>query len=183
MLVIDAQREVSTVYRGGSIGQTVSSVLWALAAALSTWHSHPWGMATLIIGGFFIFPVTTLLLRLLGRPASLSPENPFRALGIQVAFVLGASLLLLVPVIAFKPDWFFPGAMILVGAHYLPFATLYGQRSFLALGGLLVSGGVLLAMYWTGPLSTGGWLTALVLVLFAVIEAFETRGARTALTT
>jgi hypothetical protein len=80
-------------------------------------------------------------------------------------------------------QWFFPGAMILVGAHYLPFATLYGQRSFLALGGLLVSGGVLLAMYWTGPLSTGGWLTALVLVLFAVIEVFEIRGARTALAT
>jgi hypothetical protein len=180
MLISDAQREVRTVYRGGSLGQAVAAAIWAAAAGLSTWYSHPQGMAALVLGGFLIFPLTTLLLRLLGGRASLSAANPFRALAIQVAFVLGLSMPLLVPLAAFKPEWFFPGAMILVGAHYLPFATLYGQKSFLALGALLVTGGVLLAMYWTGPSSTGAWLTAGALLVFSVIEGLEARSPVTA---
>jgi hypothetical protein len=48
--------------------------------------------------GFFIFPLTQMLLRLSGRHASVSKENTFSSLGMQVAFVLPFSMLLLVPV-------------------------------------------------------------------------------------
>jgi len=48
--------------------------------------------------GIFHLPVTQMLLRLSGRRASVSRENPFKSLGMQIAFVLGFSMLLLVPV-------------------------------------------------------------------------------------
>ena len=85
--------------------------------------------------GGFIFPLTRMLLRLSPRRAFVSTENPFTSVGIQVAFVLPLSMLLLVPVGLYRLGWFFPALMvILVGAHYLPFATLYGMRTFLFLG-------------------------------------------------
>jgi hypothetical protein len=42
----------------------------------------------------------------------------------QVAFVLPLSMLLLVPVGLYRSNWFVPALMVLVGAHYLLFATL-----------------------------------------------------------
>ena len=61
------------------------------------------------------------MLRLSGRRASLSRENPFNNLGMQVAFVLPFSMLLLVPVGFYNLNWVFPALMVLLGAHYLPF--------------------------------------------------------------
>jgi hypothetical protein len=50
-----------------------------------------------------------------------------------MAFVLPFSMLLLVPVGLYNLNWFFPALRVLLGAHYLPFATLYGMRMFLFL--------------------------------------------------
>src|ERR1700680_4740448 len=128
MDIQDAQREVRSVYIGGFWGQLVSSVIWLVSATLGTWVTPKGSMLTVVIGGFFIFALTQMLLRLSGRRASVSRENPFNSLGMQVAFVLPFSMLLLVPVGFYKLNWFFPALMILVGAHYLPFASLYGMR-------------------------------------------------------
>ena len=42
-------------------------------------------------------------------------------------------------------NWFFPALMVLVGAHYLPFATLYGMPMLLFLAGILIAAGVVIA--------------------------------------
>jgi hypothetical protein len=110
-----------------------------------------------------------LLLRLSGRRASLSRENPFNHLGMQVAFVLPFSMLLLVPVGLYNLNWFFPALMVLLGAHYLPFATLYGMRMFLFLAGILIAAGVVIAHYFSGTFSPGAWVGGLALFVFAWI--------------
>jgi hypothetical protein len=51
----------------------------------------------------------------------------------QVAFVLPASMPLLVPVGLYRLNWFYPAMTILLGAHYLPFVFLYEMRMFAAL--------------------------------------------------
>ena len=98
MDIEDAQREVRSVYIGGFGGQLISSVIWLVSAALGTWVTPKASILTVVIGGFFIFPVTQMLLHLSGRRASVSRENPFNSLGMQIAFVLGFSMLLLLPV-------------------------------------------------------------------------------------
>jgi hypothetical protein len=122
-----------------------------------------------VIGGFFIFPLTLILLRFSPRRASVSAENPFVSLGMQVAFVLPLSMLLLVPVGLHRLNWFFPALMILAGAHYLPFATLYGMRMFLILAGILVAAGAVIAVYFAQTFSLGSWIGGLVLFVFAWI--------------
>jgi hypothetical protein len=167
MDIEDAQREVRSVYIGGFVGQLVSSVIWLVSAALGTWVSPKASILAVVIAGFFIFPLVQMLLRLSGRRASVSKENPFNSLGMQIAFVLGFSMLLLVPVGHFRLNWFFPALMILLGSHYLPFATSYGMRIFLVLAGILIALGVVIALYFAETFSLGAWVTGLTLFIFA----------------
>lgn len=167
MDIQDAQREMRSVYIGGFWGQLVSSVIWLASAAVGTWVTPRASILTVVIGGFFIFLLTQMLLRLSGRRARVSKENTFHSLGMQVAFVLPFSMLLLVPVGLYNLNWFFPALMVLLGAHYLPFATLYGMRMFLFLAGILIGAGVVIAQYFSGTFSLGAWVAGVALFAFA----------------
>jgi hypothetical protein len=169
MEVQEGQREVRLVYLGGFWGQLVSSIIWLASAALGTWLTPRASILAVVVGGFFIFPLTQLMLRLSGRRASVSAENPFHWLGMQVAFVLPLSMLLLVPVGLYRLNWFFPALMILLGAHYLPFAFLYGMRMFLFLAGILIGAGLLVAHSFAGTFSLGAWIAGGTLFVFAWI--------------
>jgi len=169
MDIQDAQREVRSVYIGGFWGQLVSSVIWLVSAMVSTWVTPRASILTVVIGGFFIFPLTQMLLRLSGRRASVSRDNSFHSLGMQVAFVLPFSMLLLVPVGHYDLNLFFPALMVLLGAHYFPFATLYGMRMFLFLGGILIAAGIVIAHWFSGTFSVGAWVAGLALFVFAWI--------------
>lgn len=169
MRIADAQREIRTRYVGGYYGQLVSGVLWLVSAGLAVWVGPRAAISTLVAGGFFIFPLTELLLRLAGERGSVSAENSLQSLGMQAAFVLPLSMPLLVPVGLYRLNWFYPGLMILLGAHYLPFVFLYGMRMFWVLGGALVAAGLMIAMYWSSTFSVGAWYTGVVLVVFAAI--------------
>ena len=169
MEIHEAQREVRSVYLGGFWGQLVSSVIWLGAAAMGTWISPKASILAVVIAGFFIFPLTQLMLRLSGRPASVSRGNPFHFLGMQVALVMPFSMLLLVPVAEFRLNLFFPALIILLGAHYLPFATLYGMRMFLFLAGSLLAIGVVVALWFATSFSLGAWLAGIILFAFAWI--------------
>ncbi len=173
MLVQDAQRHVRTVFMGGFWGQLVSSAIWLASAALATWSTPRAAMSTLVFGGFFIFPATLLLLRFTGGPASSatsSPQsNPLTKLGMQIAFTLPMTMLLLVPVTEFRLSLFYPALLILLGAHYLPFVFLYGMRMFIALCVILVSSGIVIALYLPQSFSLGAWVGGLTLFVFACI--------------
>lgn len=184
MDIQDAQREVRAVYIGGFWGQLVSSVIWLVSAALGTWVTPKASILTAIIAGFFIFPLIQMLLRLSGRPARVSKENPLHWLGMQVAFVLPFSMLLLFPVGRYDLNWFFPALMVLLGAHYLPFVFLYGMRMFWALAGILVAMGYVIAMYFAQTFSLGAWVGGFTLFVFAWVgRSIATTETRTQVAT
>lgn len=167
-----AQREVRTVYRGGSVGQLVSGLIWLASAAAATYGSHRAGIVLLVVGGFFIFPATTLGLRLLGGPWKLSRGNPLGGLAMQVAFVVPLCLPLVAGAAAHRIEWFYPAFMIVVGAHYLPFVFLYGMRLFWVLGFLMVGLGLWLARHPLGAFDSfggPGFVGGVVLLVFAAL--------------
>jgi hypothetical protein len=167
MEIQDAQREVRSVYIGGFWGQLVISVIWLASAALGTWATPKASILTVVVAGFFIFPLTQLMLRLSGRPARVSRENSFHSLGMQVALVLPFSMLLLIPVGNYRLNLFFPALMLLTGAHYLPFAFMYGMRMFLFLAGILMGVGVVIARYFSHSFSVGAWIAGVTFFIFA----------------
>jgi len=167
--VREAQLEVRRTFLGGFAGQLVSGLLWLVSAGFATWGTHRQAIVILVAGGFFIFPLTQLVLRVLGGPSSLPAENPLNALGMQVAFVLPLTLPLVGAAALYRLNWFYPAFMIALGAHYLPFVSLYGMRLFAFLAAILVAAGVALAMYAQDSFAAGAWLTAGVLLVFAVL--------------
>lgn len=175
MTISDAQRDVRTIFLGGFAGQLVSSCIWFASVGLATWYSIRAGIAGLVAGGFFIFPLTQLLLRAMGRPFSLPKGHPMNALAIEIAFIVPFSLPLIAAAALYRVNWFYPAFMIVLGCHYLPFMFLYGMRQFGALAGILISAGLFIGLYLPSSFSLGGWLTAVALLVFAFL------GRRTAL--
>jgi hypothetical protein len=156
-------------FLGGFAGQLVSGIIWLGAAAAGVWIGPRYGMALLFFGSMLIFPLTQGTLRWMGYPAKISPENGLWGLGTQTAFTVPVNFLLVGAATLYRENWFFPAAMIVVGAHYLPFVTLYGMKMFGILASLLVLGGAVLALYGPDVFSQGGWFTAAALIAFAFI--------------
>jgi hypothetical protein len=170
MNIVDAQRENRFRFSGGLYGQTVSGLIWLISAGFATWGSPETAILVLVVGGFFIFPITELLVRTVGTRSKLSSGNSLPQLGMQVAFVLPFSMPLLFPVSRFDLNLFYPALMILLGAHYLPFVFLYGMRMFAVLAAFLLGGGVIIAMYLSSSnFSIGAWYTGIVLLIFAAV--------------
>lgn len=157
------------MYRYGSVGQVVSGVVWLAAAALATWVSDGAGMAALFLGGATIFALTTLGLRLLGGPSALPKGHPMNSLAFQIAMTVPLGVLVVIVLGRDDPSLFFPGAMVIVGAHYLPFVFLYGLPAFAALGGALVVGAT--AVLYVAPDAGVGaaWATGALLVVVGLV--------------
>lgn len=175
MQIDQAQQDVRLVYAGGFFGQLVSGVLWLTAAAVGTFSAPTAAIAILLLGGILIFPLTTLCLRLAGRPTSLPAGHPMAGLATQIAFTVPLGLLVALAVTGYRLDWFFPASMVIVGAHYLPFVFLYGMRLYAALAATLTLGGMGLALWGPGWFSLGAWITGVVLVTFAFLLRAQVR--------
>jgi hypothetical protein len=169
MDIATAQRDVRTVFLGGFAGGLVSGTLWLVAAALGTWGTPRHAILTLVLGGFFIFPLTQAVIRWMGHRASLGHGHPMNALAMQIAFTVPLMIPVGLGATLHRTDWFFPSMMVIVGAHYLPFVHLYGMRIFAVLGGALVAGGFALGLWFPGRFALGGWLTGALLVAFAFV--------------
>lgn len=174
MTILEAQRDVRRVFRNGIVGAYVSAGVWLASAACATWIGERAGVISLVFGGMLIFPVTLAVLRLLGGPAGLPEGHPMNELGSQVALVLPLSMPVAGAAALFRLEWFYPAFIVLVGAHYLPFAFLYGMREFVPLALAMVAGGAAFAMLGAG-FAVGGWAMGGALLLFAILEGM-TRG-------
>src|SRR5262249_6075467 len=165
-------------FSGGFYGQAVSGLIWLVSAGFASWGSPRTAILVLVVGGFFIFPITELLIRTVGTRAKLDSRNLLPQLGMQVAFVLPLSIPLLVPVGHYDLNLFYPALMILLGAHYLPFVFLYGMRMFAVLAAALLGGGVIIAMYLASSFSIGAWYTGAILLIFAAVGNVLVRNER-----
>lgn len=169
--VAEAQAEMRSIYRRASIGLFVSGIVWLTAAASSQWISVGWGIAVMLGLGFFIYPLTQLALVVMGGPASVPRDNPLRDLSVQVPLV-GPMMLPLVGAAAlYRVEWFFPAMMLAMGAHYLPFAHLYGMKVFLAIAVLMAGGGVGVALWVPELAAPAAAATGALLVAFGAFES------------
>jgi hypothetical protein len=165
----EAQRELRTAFLGGFAGQLVTGVIWLAASAVSIFAAPRYGMAALFFGCMFIYPLTQLSLKLLGRSGSVPKENTLNDLARQLAFTVPINFLLVGAATLYREEWFFPAAMIVVGTHYIPFMFLYGIREFVILGGFMIVAGAGLALYGPSIFSLGGWLSGFAMIAFAFL--------------
>jgi hypothetical protein len=169
MDIRDAQLEMRTVFRGGCAGSLASFLLWAASGALSTWVSPRAGIITICAGGVLLFPLSLLILRLMGGRAALRRENPLAALARQTAFIIPLCLPLVGAAALYRLGWFYPALLIVVGAHYLPFVTLYGMLEYYVVGGLMIGAGLAIGYYAPENFTLGAWTGAGILLMSAYV--------------
>lgn len=157
------------MYLGGLVGQLVSAAVWVCSAAFASQHSMTAGIVAMVIGGFFIFPLTQLVLRLSGRPAALPAGNPLKELAVEVAIIAPLMLPLAGAAALYRIEWFYPAMMIAVGAHYLPFSFLYGMRHFIPLAVALIVAGLAVGIYAPQWSIFAAWFTAALLIVAAFV--------------
>jgi hypothetical protein len=164
----EAQAEFRSVFLGGSIGQFVTGFIWLVSAAAGMWGSKGAGILFLFLGGILIYPLTQLFLRLLGRGGAISPHNPFGKYFLHSVIAMGVTYPLVYAATLYDINWFYPAFMLATGAHYLSFILFYGMNQFGILAGILIGSAILIVMLLPGNFSAGGWLTGIILVLFAI---------------
>ena len=169
MNIINAQQEMRGNFFGRFTGQLVSGMIWLASASYRLWISPRYALGVLLFGSMAIFPLTQLVLRLLGRSAEAGPSHHLWSPGSQTVFTISINFLHVGAAALYNKDRFYPAEMIIFGAHYLPFITIYGMQLFAILAGLLVTAGTGLAFYFPSSGNIGAWITVLVLLIIAFI--------------
>ena len=137
MLISEAQENLRRAYVGGGPGVAISGVVWLVAAWIQDTHGVGTGFAALFFGGMLIFPVTKLVCRTVFRRENESPGNPFGMTVLESTVAMIGGLFAAWLFVSLKPALVFPLAAIAVGTHYFVFKTVYGDRSFWLLAGMV----------------------------------------------
>ncbi|WP_066593828.1 DUF7010 family protein [Cryobacterium arcticum] len=169
MSIAGAQADVRRIFRGGYSGPLVSAILWAGANTVYFLVSPGAAMAVLFFGGMLIFPLSAVILRLTSGSAMLPKGHPSTALAMQSAFTVPLGLLIAIALGSYEPILFFPASLIIVGAHYLVFMSLYGMRVFAVLAAALLLVGTVGIFVVPEIGAISGWIGAIVFAAFAPV--------------
>lgn len=154
MHIDEAQQDFRRAYVGGGPGVLVSGLVWLAAAITAQNQGVEPGFAALFIGGMIIHPVSTVLCRTFFGRAKEATGNPLVGAALESTIAMIGGLIAAWLLIPLRPEYVFAVAAIAAGTRYALFKTLYGDRLFWLLAGLM-SGVGLLVIFGGGllPLS------------------------------
>ncbi|MFV8346488.1 DUF7010 family protein [Flavobacterium sp. ZB4P13] len=160
----DAQGDMRDGYGYGSIGVFVSGIVWVFSSLIVNYHSSQKGIWTLIIGGMFIFPMATLIGKLIGIKGGHNKNNPLGKLAMEGTIWMIMCIPLAYGLSLIKVEWFFQGMLMIIAGRYLTFASIYGMRFYWVLGTILG-----LAAYTLFKMEAGSFPSALTGGLIEII--------------
>jgi hypothetical protein len=180
MTVDEAQRDISRAYVGGGPGVFVSAMVWMTAGLVERSSGIGIGFAVLFVGGMLIFPLSLFIARLVFRRAGESPDNGLARTALESTVAMIGGLFAAWLFLPLRPAYVFPLAAIAVGTHYAVFKTIYGDRLFWLLGGLVTIVG-LLGIFRADLLPIGPIfvVAAIELVFSIALTVRATRAGRT----
>lgn len=172
----DAQYDLRRAYIGAGPGVFVSASVWLTAAFVERSQGIATAFAVLFIGGMLIYPLSTLICRLLFKRDKEAADNPLGATVLECTVAMIGGLFAAWLFLPIRPDYVFPLAAIAVGTHYAVFKTVYGDTMFWILGGLITAVGVLsvlkIVSFPGGPILA----VAAIEMLFAVLLTMRAWG-------
>lgn len=133
----DAQGDMRNGYGYGAIGVFVSGIVWLLSSLIANYHSSQSAIWTLIIGGVLIFPLATLIGKLIGIKGGHNKNNPLGKLAMEGTIWMIMCIPLAYGLSLNKAEWFFQGMLMIIAGRYLTFASIYGIRIYWVLGTIL----------------------------------------------
>jgi hypothetical protein len=173
----DAQQDMKNGYGYGSVGVIVSGIVWLISSLAVNFYSSKNGIWTLMIGGMLIFPVATLIGKLIGLKGGHDKTNPLAKLTMEGTIWMIMCIPLAYGLSLMKVEWFFQGMLMIIAGRHLTFATVYGNRIYWVLGAMLgVAAYILFKLEATAFISalTGG-LIEIILGIIIYISYYKTR--------
>ena len=143
MDIAAAQADLRRSYIGGGPGAIVSGCVWFAAAAVVARHGIPTAFTVLFFGGMLIFPISTLIARVLFRRTKEAPGNPLGLTALESTIAMIGFLFAAWLFVPTAPQLVFPLSAMAVGTHYLVFKTAYGDRTYWVLGAAITLAGLL----------------------------------------
>lgn len=128
---------MSSAYRNGATGVLVSGLVWLTTAGVIYRFSTYQAIWALLVGGALIHPISTLVNRLLEGKVSTNKDNRLVSLAMEGTIFMLMSIPVAYGLASVRPAWFFQGMLMIIGGRYLTFHTLYGNKLYWLLGGLL----------------------------------------------
>ncbi len=164
----DAQKNMDSAYFGGAPGVLISGLVWITAGLVGVFHSAQFSMLALFFGGMIIHPMSVLMAKKLNRSGAHDTDNPLGKLALESTIILFVGLFLAFYVAKLSLIWFFPIMLLAIGVRYLAFQTLYGNKLYWALGGLLMFAGMLCILL-RAQFIYGAFIGGITEVVFAVL--------------
>jgi hypothetical protein len=179
MDVAKAQADLRRSYVGGGPGAIVSGCVWFAVAAVAARNGISTAFTVLFFGGMLIFPLSTLIARLLFRRAKEASGNPLGLTALESTIAMIGGLIAAWLFLPSAPQFVFPLSAVAVGTHYLVFKTAYGDRTYWVLGAAITFAG-LLDVFSHGRLPGNTILTVgMIEVLFGALLTWRERATHT----
>lgn len=141
MTIGEAQEDNRRAFVGGGPGACISGVLWLIAAFVQRQRGVGVAFAFLFFGGMLIFPLSQLASRHLFKRAAATKGNQLGGVALESTVAMIGGLFAAWLFLPSKPASVFPLAAVAIGTHYAAFRTVYGDRLFWALAGLITAVG------------------------------------------
>ncbi len=139
-----AQHNMQKAYAGGALGALVSGSVWLVAAIVAFWVSSQTAVWTLFFGGMLIHPLGMVVGKLAGFSGQHDKNNPLGQSAMEGTLFMLLCIPLALLLSLQNHAWFFQGMLLIIGGRYLTFATLYGNKTYWLLGGVLGAAAFLL---------------------------------------
>ena len=146
-----AQANMRDGYYFGAPGVLVSGMVWVAAGLVAVAVSYKAAVFALLLGGAFIFPLSVVVTKVMGRRGTHAKGNPLGRLAAEGTFWLIAGIAVAYGMHVLRPEWFFPAMLLFIGGRYLTFQTIYGLRLYWLLGAVLCGIGLMLALARVAP--------------------------------
>ena len=168
MTIIDAQEDMRNAYFGGCPGTFVSAIVWLTAGITGLMTTVQFSVFVFFFGGMLIHPLGVVLAKALNRSGKHKNGNPLSSLALESTFFLFIGLFIAYFVLQIQPHWFFPIMILIIGARYLVFSSVYGMRIYWAFGASLILSGFL-GFLFHPPFHVIGLVGGFIEILFSVI--------------
>ncbi|PHR57025.1 MAG: hypothetical protein COA43_12980 [Robiginitomaculum sp.] len=162
-----AQNDLRQAYTSGATGVLVSGMVWLAAGMIAKLSTFQNSIMFFFVAGMFIFPLGMLLSKMFFKAKATVKGNALSTLAGASTILLFIGLFLAF-FVSKNEAHFYPIMMLIIGARYLMFQTVYGMRSFFLLGAVLIAVGFFAIQYFQIPVYQAACIGGAVEVIFAL---------------
>lgn len=162
------QEDMRSAFLGGGSGVLVSGMIWLMAGISAMHFTKETSLLVLFFGGMLIHPVGVLIDKLLKRSGQAQKGNPLTKLAFENTVFLFVGLFIAYLVYQLQIDWVFSIMLLIIGARYLTFQSVYGMKIYWALGFALIGAGVI-CLISNQPLFVAGLAGGVIELIVGIV--------------